>query len=773
MPIVEDRLTGWAQILVGHQWPSLSSVSLLSTGTERRQSTSHEYDTYADQLQHIRRTYLATQEGIAATSADSRFDEGESHSRNIAHKNRAKAEAYKLAQDAASQLRSDLQQVVDAAEKRIRAVLDSKVEAAAKVHQILEVVTEAQSQANVAAASQANNVLDAIQRVLNVESAGLPARQFAAGHGASLGGAFSSLSNERLKSEIQTVVGGAVMPPLSPENMNGSENEGFQERILDTAYDTSLRVPADPQQLDRPTIFQSSDALNKAPETASDFNSQTPSSGRSPDATTMSFSASSTPLTAVTTVDEHPSTVATTIGSPTLIGNNSTSVTTPATATQANAIGTRVPSGSASLLSSGDVETSAAKTSAALATTHPLATQFNNGAHAGAPLSAGAEAIVSTATSFHAPLTPAPALPADVPFAATAPTLFATAHAAPLGGESPLSAVPAEAAHPVVAPAAAAMPTAPASPPLISPVTPSVPPPAGLIGYGADLRPAVATPPPAPVAPSAVPGSAPVTPAGGSTGLGQSAVVRQPQGTAAPSNPAPAVLTENAIAATAAGAAAGASTARAQAEHRLTRLLHSAARQQPRLRWIIGERQDGSTVLATDLAGGWIPPHIDIPAAVTLLSPAVRSESLQRLVRPAELACIYRPGDHLSADEAKPVPASIRARDTPAVIDLAWELAQATKWRDGLPRLAHTLVKAVFAGTGYLDTEVDLLDQHLATVSDRVLKAYPDNVDRDEVANWQLLATIDALIKGHNTVANYHFAWFRTQTMTPEGEAHA
>ncbi len=62
---------------------------------------------------------------------------------------------------------------------------------------------------------------------------------------------------------------------------------------------------------------------------------------------------------------------------------------------------------------------------------------------------------------------------------------------------------------------------------------------------------------------------------------------------------------------------------------------------------------------------------------------------------------------------------SIRARQTTDVEELGWALAQATKWRDGLPRLAHTLAKAASTGTGYLDSEVDLLREHLATVTSR------------------------------------------------------
>ncbi len=93
---------------------------------------------------------------------------------------------------------------------------------------------------------------------------------------------------------------------------------------------------------------------------------------------------------------------------------------------------------------------------------------------------------------------------------------------------------------------------------------------------------------------------------------------RRPATTHAMSTPPAAGLTENAVAATVTGAAAGAGAAQTQAQQRLQRLLDAVARQEPTLRWAIGERDDGTTVLATDLASGWIPPHVEIPTGITL-----------------------------------------------------------------------------------------------------------------------------------------------------------
>ena len=295
-------------------------------------------------------------------------------------------------------------------------------------------------------------------------------------------------------------------------------------------------------------------------------------------------------------------------------------------------------------------------------------------------------------------------------------------------------------------------------------------PPSGLLAYGADLRPPTPHVPAPPSIPAAAPGSAPVSPASGSNPTGQPAVVRQQSPTAAAQVSAAAGLTERAFAATATGAVAGALTARAAAETRLQRLLAAVARQQPKLRWAIGDLEDGSTVLVTDLASGWIPPNIEIPTGITLLRPAVRRGDLTALLGNTTLIVAYQPGQHLATvHAAEPVATSIRARDTAAVEDLGWELSQATKWRDGLPRLAHTLAKAVSARTGCVDSEVELLRDHLSTVARTVIARYPRTGDPTHVGNWQLLATIDALVNDEKTLANYHFAWFQTHALTREG----
>ena len=405
-----------------------------------------------------------------------------------------------------------------------------------------------------------------------------------------------------------------------------------------------------------------------------------------------------------------------------------------------------------------------------------LAQSFNAGNQTGAPMSASAEAISSAVASPVHSAPPPMGTPLTDAGAPTTTPVFETAHAAPPADVTQVAQAPTAFTQPVVAPSTS-VPITPAAPP-VSPGLMSLPaatptPPSGLLAYGADLRPAVTTvPTPPSISPATAPGSAPVSPASGASPTGQPAVVRQQPPTAAAQAGAAAGFTERAFAATATGAALGASAAHSAAKERLHRLLDAIARQQPKLNWAIGDLEDGTTLLTTDLSGGWIPPGVEIPTGVNLLAPGPRTGSLESLLGPTTVTAAYRPGQHLPpAKDAEPVVMSIRARDTSAVDDLGWELSQATKWRDGLPRLAHTLAKAASAQTGHLDSEVQLLGDYLNSISKLVIAKYPDSLNPAQVGNWQLLATIDALINGEKTLANYHFAWFQAQVLTREGRA--
>jgi hypothetical protein len=200
---------------------------------------------------------------------------------------------------------------------------------------------------------------------------------------------------------------------------------------------------------------------------------------------------------------------------------------------------------------------------------------------------------------------------------------------------------------------------------------------------------------------------------------------------------------------------------------RLQRLLEFVARQEPGLRWAVGDHEDGTTVLLTDVAHGWVPPGIALPAGVQLLEPGWRTGNAAVLLGPTTLSATYNPGDSLGwAADSDATESSLQPRELPAVDDLGWLLGEATQWRDGLPRIVHTLAKAGAAGTGVADVEVDVLRVHLEIARYNLIAQYPD-VDAALLLNCLLLAATEGIATGDRVSANYHFAWFQMLSTPP------
>lgn len=200
---------------------------------------------------------------------------------------------------------------------------------------------------------------------------------------------------------------------------------------------------------------------------------------------------------------------------------------------------------------------------------------------------------------------------------------------------------------------------------------------------------------------------------------------------------------------------------------RLERLLKFVARQEPGLRWAVGMRDDGSTLLVTDLAHGWIPPGITLPDEVRLLEPGRRKGTAAALLGQTALLATYAPGDPLGwATDYEVTDTSSKPRELPPVDDLGWVLGEATHWRDGLPRIVNTLAKAGAAGTGVVDAEIDILRVYLDTSRYQLLAQYPD-VEPGQLLNCLLLAATEAIATKNTVSANYHFAWFQLLSSPP------
>lgn len=398
-----------------------------------------------------------------------------------------------------------------------------------------------------------------------------------------------------------------------------------------------------------------------------------------------------------------------------------------------------------------------------------LAQSFASGIATGQPAGAGAQGLSAGAINAMEP-PPQAGPPAGTP--PVAPT-------APSGGVFIPAGTPAE-TPPPTAPAPPTTGGAASVAPVMTggswsgsaaPVSggPSIP--AGpLPAYGSDLRPAVTAPPATPASLAGPISGAPVAPSAASSpsagGPLVSPVERGAAGTAAgqAGGNSSSMLGASAMSA-ATGATAGAVSGRAAEQQRLQRLVDAVARQEPRISWAAGLRDDGITsLLVTDLAGGWIPPHVRLPAHVTLLEPAVRRHdaSVVDLLGAVVVAAAHEHNTYVAeADPEAPMLSGDRpARSAaPQVDELGPALVEAVRRRDGLPRIARAIAAPAVRNTGVLDNETELLRGCIANLQNSVLSAYPDH-EAAAVADWMLLAAIEALIDGHQYLANYHMAWF-------------
>lgn len=194
---------------------------------------------------------------------------------------------------------------------------------------------------------------------------------------------------------------------------------------------------------------------------------------------------------------------------------------------------------------------------------------------------------------------------------------------------------------------------------------------------------------------------------------------------------------------------------------RLNRLLEFVVRQEPRLNWAIGDRTDGTTVLVTDLAHGWIPSGISLPAGVRLLEPERRSGRAAALIGETARIVSYTPGDSLrrSADFAA-TRSSVQPRALPAVDDVAGVLRAVTRGRDDLPKIVPRLAGAAAAGTDVVDQEVDVLRVHLDTARYQLLVQYP-KVNPALLLKCMLMAATEGIASGDAVSANYHLSWYQ------------
>ena len=725
----------WFQTMVGQWWTSPPDLGIVGAAATKRQTTSTAWRNFSDQLRQELSGSLSPelQKGMAAESIREAFTWGADQAGAVAETNGVISDSHRSAHQCVHDLNSRLETIAHDGKTQIQQIQASKDLPPVKLGKIVEVVMRCQQEANSAAAPSTQNVFEAVQRILDQRGIHTSARQFAQQHGIDTTRMLGSPNKESVTEQVQGLLN-QTGTPLSPAPAPGTPQHGLSGVGEDGPVSTeALSTPS-------PSSQQS---LAGVGEEHSGGAAISPASFNHPNLAGVGEdgprAVSGAPNGALA-------------GPPPARFGNLPTASAPLSPSGMTSIPPSSPIGQGGMAGLQPSSALAQGMNPALTQGLPTSGAMNNLPSITGPVQP--QLPVQPPTSdFSGSTVPAavhaPAM--DAPPPAPAPPV--TSHAAVSDSGSTYLAGPA---------AAAPSPSAPAGP---------------MPTYGSDIRPPAPTisAPTLPSSPAAIssvpasasPSSAPVSPSAGASGLTQP-VVRQPP-TAAMAHPAPAGIGEQAVAAAAGGAAAGAASAQATAKARLQRLVDSVARQEPRLRWAAGEQPDGTTVLVTDLASGWIPPHIAIPSVVTLLEPGERRGDIDALLGQVTTSASYTPLHYLPepADDTEPVPTSPRPRQLPAVQELGWELGQATNWRDGLPQMAHTLAKAASTGTGVIDNEIEFLHQHLASLHDRVLEAYPDNVDAAAVANWQLLASIEALAAVDSIGANYHFAWFQALNRVP------
>jgi Family of unknown function (DUF5631)/Family of unknown function (DUF5632) len=715
----------WFHVMVGQWWTPEADLGTLTVAANKRHMASTAWQHFSDELRQQLTGSLSPdiQKGMTADNLRDAFTWGADQAGGVAKTNGVISESHGAAHRCASELNSRLKTIADEGKSEIEQIQQSKDLPPVKLGKIVEVVMRCQQDANSAAAPSTQNVFEAMQNILDQRGIHVSARQFAQQHGIDTTRMLGSPNKETITDQVKGLLGEGGPPQAPPPG----DSRTFGSRTEEPAPLLTSST-ADP-----PRTF--------GPE----------SQGQEPLAAPAGFGPQSFGAQSQGPLPANPATTGLSgvpgaggsIGQPAMnapLPTNTLSTTAPANAFGQSALSGAQPP-------------------------NPFMQGFDHGLNQGAPTSAALN-NVSPVTGPVQPQVPVQPPVSDVP----ASTVPATA---PAVDAPQTSAPPAISSHSAVTDSGTTYLAGPAAAASSAPAAPI----GSLPTYGSDIRPPMPTisAPTLPSSPAATPSfssaaspaSAPVSPSAGAGGLAQP-VVRQP--TAAPlAHPAPASIGEQAVVATAGGAAAGAASAQATAKARLQRLVDFVAHQEPRLRWTAGEQADGTTVLVTDLASGWIPPGIALPSVVTLLDPGERRGDIEALVGQVSASASYTPLHYLpeSTDGVEPIPTSPRPRQVPAVDELGWELGQATNWRDGLPQMAHTLAKAASTGTGVVDNEVEFLQQHLATLRDRVLDVYPDDVDGAAVANWQLLASIEALAASDLISANYHFAWFQALNYVP------
>lgn len=201
----------WTSLLVGHHLPDASTLETLAAGARNRQCIAAAFDSYADSLRSTALGMLAMQEGVTAQDSRTAFSAGEAHSRSVAENNIVRKAALERAYSATAEFRSQLADIAERGNGRIRAVLDSEQPTGQQVSQIVDLLSRAQTEANIRAAACSQEMLGALQSVLDhsrITRSGVTpsAREFAAVQGQDLTNPFTAMRSETLRRHVESAL---------------------------------------------------------------------------------------------------------------------------------------------------------------------------------------------------------------------------------------------------------------------------------------------------------------------------------------------------------------------------------------------------------------------------------------------------------------------------------------------------------------------------------------------------------------------------------------
>nr|WP_197503787.1 DUF5631 domain-containing protein [Mycobacterium sp. 852014-50255_SCH5639931] len=718
----------WTFPLVGPWWPD--PPTFLRTAAEYWKQACVQQQQYSQSLRNQRSTLTAHNQGRTAEDLSARYYQGEQFHLDLAEKYRDKATALNACADQIDALRSRLAQVAAEGNQEIDRILASKEPEPAKLAEIQAVQATCNAKAEVASDCAVNSMLTATQPMLVNEGIHGDARAWAQERGSGIGEVPRPQTIS--KDDLNPAVGGAGGPG------GASSHQG----VVGGAQGPGVEGPT-------PALAGTSGG---------------PSGGGSGGAANGAAAQALPPTS--TGLAGGPGTGPVSPGG--LSHGGTASPALPSNAQFPGAGGSTMPG-----MSSMNAPMSPAAPGQGMSP--GLGQSFASGMATGQSAGAGPQALSTNAMnameggSPPAGQTPAPAPPPVAPSVPTAGSF--------LGANAPVDTppAPADAAAPGSGGATPVAPAVVTGGSWSAPAVPSASGPAGpLPAYGSDLRPPVAAPPTMPSGPVGPVSGAAVAPSPGSSpsagGPLVSPVERAAQGAAPGQAGTGASTMAGASSASAAtGATAGATSSRAVEEQRLQRIVDAVARQEPRLSWAAGLRDDGTTtLLVTDLAGGWIPPHVRLPAYVTLLEPSTRRRdaSAVELLGAVVVAAAHHPNAYVGepGTEEPPLTGDRLARSAaPHVDELGPTLVEAVRRRDGLPRIAQAVAAPAVRKTGVLENEDQLLRECIADIQHTVLNTYPHH-DLAVVVDWMLLAAIEALIDEHEFLANYHMAWFEVST---------